>query len=128
MQNQISQVIRKGSKQRFLESRWKIDDDGQEQTFYLEHKGKAKPIALLVATKAEDGTVVIDWSHCHKKDVFDRKIGMAIALHKAEIAPHARMTHEVKKALPQFVERCCKYFRVEAEAIKVRGVRTHATV
>jgi hypothetical protein len=80
---------------------------------YLRHKNKI-PYGVLVAVKAEDGCR-IGYSLCNKNDRFEKKMALKIAIGRANFnyvfGKNADMPYAITKALPQFIERCGRYYK-----------------
>jgi hypothetical protein len=81
---------------------------------YLRDK-KRVPYGVLVATK-NDGGYNIGYSLCNKYDRFEKKMALKIALGRADyngssIANGESLPYAVSKAMPDFLERCKKYYK-----------------
>jgi hypothetical protein len=79
---------------------------------YVRNK-KGQRIGAIVATKSESGFNV-GYSLCNKKDRFNKEMGLRIAFGRAEfeqISPE--IPREIAKMLPEFIERCKKYYRTQ---------------
>ena len=97
------------------------------QLIHYLRKGKTPetigvPIGLLLGSKLHDGTVKVSWSFCHRNDCFTKKEARMFASYRMG-APDAMLMQHTPKAvlaaLPAFVTRCSKYFRVLEEDIEV---------
>lgn len=73
---------------------------------------KRIPHGVIVAVKCEDG-FRIGYSLCNKKDRFNKRMALKIALGRAEIGSFyvVQPPHPVAKIVPAFVERCKKYYK-----------------
>jgi len=75
------------------------------------------PHGVLVAIKTDEG-FSIGYSLCNKKDRFNKRMALKIALGRAEWSgdPEERvpdpLPHPVRKIIPLFWERCKKYYKV----------------
>ena len=94
--------------------------------------GSRRKRGLLVAYKFKNlDTVFIGWSLCNKKDKFDPDRAVEIANGRALksgseisaklIPSENRFPSFVNKALPNFINRCERYFRVPKDDIIVRA-------
>lgn len=76
---------------------------------------KNNPRGVLVAVPSgTKGDFRIGYAQCRKEDTFNKKMGLKIALGRAEIADiniwnHA--PHNLRKMLPTFVKRCERYYK-----------------
>jgi hypothetical protein len=73
------------------------------------------PQGVLVAIKSEDG-FRIGYSLCNKKDRFNKRMALKIAIGRAEFSSDPAvvsvMPHPVKKMASAFWARCRKYYKV----------------
>jgi len=71
------------------------------------------PHGVLVAIKTDDG-FRMGYSLCNKKDRFNKRMALKIALGRAEIqADEVRvLPHPVARMVPAFTSRCKKYYKV----------------
>ena len=73
------------------------------------------PHGVLVAIKSEDG-FRIGYSLCNKKDRFNKRMALKIAIGRAEFSSEPAvimsMPHPVRKMAPAFWARCKKYYKV----------------
>lgn len=82
---------------------------------------KNVPHGVVVAVKTSDG-FRIGYSLCNKKDRFNKKMALKIALGRAEVSSsnvdvvggHGAIPHPVDKVLPAFTNRCKKYYKVNS--------------
>jgi len=79
---------------------------------------KGNPRGLLVATKiGSNGNFNIGYAQCRKTDKFSKKMGLNIALGRAEFdtSVHSldNMPHNLRKMLPSFIQRCERYYKNE---------------
>jgi len=78
---------------------------------------KNVPHGVLVAIKCEDG-FRMGYSLCNKKDRFNKRMALKIALGRAEVQPICGpdtaipVPHPVAKMIPAFTTRCNKYYKV----------------
>jgi hypothetical protein len=82
---------------------------------------KGDPIGLLVAKKQDNnGSFTIGYAQCRKSDKFDKKMGLNIALGRANFDTNLHsldnMPHNLRKMLPAFIQRCEKYYKNEVRA------------
>jgi len=81
---------------------------------YVRNK-KNIPRGVLVAIKSEDG-FRIGYSLCNKKDRFNKRMALKIAIGRAEFSSEPTvmnfMPHPVKKMASAFWLRCRKYYKV----------------
>jgi actin-like ATPase involved in cell morphogenesis len=76
---------------------------------------KGLRIGAIVATKSENG-FNIGYSLCNKKDRFNKEMALKIAFGRAEfelVSPE--IPRDISKMLPEFIERCKKYYRTQHE-------------
>lgn len=79
---------------------------------YVRNK-KRVPYGVLVAVKNSDG-FTCGYSLCNKKDRFNKRMALKIALGRANFMNPVDATdapHEVRKMIPAFFERCKKYYK-----------------
>ena len=80
---------------------------------YVRNK-KRVPYGVLVAVKNSDG-FTCGYSLCNKKDRFNKKRALEIALGRAGLTNGGLYNgippHEVRKMIPAFFERCKKYYK-----------------
>lgn len=84
------------------------------------------PHGVLVAVKCEDG-FRLGYSLCNKKDRFNKRMALKIALGRAEMSSDSdfafatcggfmgestKVPHPVRKMIPAFTTRCNKYYKV----------------
>lgn len=74
------------------------------------------PIGVLVAIKTGDnGEFNIGYAQCRKGDRFSKKLGLNIAIGRAEYETNLNtldsMPHNLKKILSRFISRCEKYYK-----------------
>jgi len=97
------------------------------QLIHYLRKGKTSetigvPIGLLLGTKLGSGIVKVSWSFCHRKDSFTKRTARIKATARTffpEGMDRRNIPHPILKAMPAFIERCARYFRVPKEKIKV---------
>lgn len=101
---------------------------------YVRNK-KRVPYGVIVAVKTDEG-FSMGYSLCNKKDRFEKKMALKIALgralwgngvaNKSQNKPHfckengltydnwetVQPPHDVRKMIPTFVNRCNKYYKV----------------
>lgn len=72
------------------------------------------PHGVLVAIKTEEG-FRIGYSLCNKKDRFNKRMALKIAVGRAEMGMETvdgTVPHPVRKMVPAFTSRCKKYYKV----------------
>lgn len=71
------------------------------------------PHGVVVAIKTEDG-FRMGYSLCNKKDRFNKRMALKIAIGRAEIQDDGVRTlpHPVAKMIPAFTDRCKRYYKV----------------
>jgi hypothetical protein len=76
---------------------------------------KRNPTGVLVAIKTGDnGEFNIGYAQCCKHDRFHKKMGLKIAIGRAEMENYNSLDnipHVIRKMLPEFVKRCEKYYK-----------------
>ena len=77
---------------------------------YIRDK-KRIPCGVLVAVKNLDG-YNIGYSLCSKYDRFEKKMALKIALGRANIGDNSTTPNIVSKMLPEFVNRCKRYYKI----------------
>lgn len=82
---------------------------------YVRNK-KRIPHGVIVAIKSPEGSstpFVCGYSICNKKDRFNKKMALKIALGRAEKfgADGAVEPHDVRKMMPAFTDRCKRYYK-----------------
>jgi len=82
---------------------------------YVRNK-KNVPHGVIVAIKSDDG-FSIGYSLCNKKDRFNKRMALKIAIGRAELSSDPAilamaMPHPVKKMASAFWARCKKYYKV----------------
>lgn len=77
---------------------------------------KRVPTGVLVAIKLGDnGEFNIGYAQCCKNDRFNKKMGLKIAIGRAEIENYNSWDNaprNILKMLPAFIKRCEKYYKV----------------
>lgn len=78
---------------------------------------KRVPFGVLVAVKG-DGGFRVGYSLCNKKDRFNKRMALKIALGRAERLgglygnePNDGTPHDVKRMIPAFIDRCKRYYK-----------------
>lgn len=78
---------------------------------------KRVPYGVLVAIKDRKMRFSSSWSLCNKKDRFNKKIALQIAIGRAinggGSVARQPMPHDIQRMLPAFEKRCNKYYKVE---------------
>lgn len=76
---------------------------------------KRIPYGVLVAVRHDPGHgdgFFISYSLCSKKDLFNKRMALKIALGRASTGYNGdSIPHPVKKMIPAFYERCKKYYK-----------------
>jgi hypothetical protein len=91
---------------------------------YVRHKGGKKknaPYGVVVGMKM-DGGFNVGYSLCNKKDRFNKKIALKIAVGRVYqgstvVAGQSKLPHEVRKMMPAFVARCLKYYKLNPDGV-----------
>lgn len=81
---------------------------------YIRNK-KRIPIGVITAVKSEcEYGFNMGYSLCNKKDRFNKKMALKIALGRANVVNDVQevFPHEVRKMISSFVDRCKKYYKV----------------
>jgi hypothetical protein len=85
---------------------------------YIRDENK-NPRGVLVAVK-QDESYKVGYSLCNKKDRFQKKMALKIALARAVQTPfnlEQKLDFDagrvVRNMLPKFVERCKKYYKIQ---------------
>jgi hypothetical protein len=85
------------------------------------------PYGVMVAVKNSDGTFNTGYSLCNRRDRFNKKRALKIAIDRAVAYRHpgyqavnekgeAYMPHDVSKLFSEFVARCKKYYKNDVES------------
>ena len=85
------------------------------------------PYGVIVAVKNRDGTFNTGYSLCNRKDRFNKKRALKIAIDRAVAYEHpgyqavdekgkAYMPHDVSNLFSEFVTRCKKYYKNDVES------------
>lgn len=71
------------------------------------------PHGVVVAVKVSDG-FRLGYSLCNKKDRFNKRMALKIALGRAETNQMvgSETPHPVRKMMPAFLDRCKRYYKV----------------
>jgi hypothetical protein len=72
---------------------------------------KGNPVGILVASKHKK-SFKVGYSLCCKKDRFSREMGLKIAFGRSEAGSDEAVPHIIRRALPEFAERCRRYYKV----------------
>lgn len=76
---------------------------------------KRIPYGVVVGVKTPEG-FALGYSLCNKKDRFNKKMALKIALGRATYSsckpPVGVEPHDIRKMMPAFFERCKKYYKV----------------
>jgi hypothetical protein len=80
---------------------------------------KGDPRGVLVAIKSgTHGDFNIGYAQCRKGDKFSKKMGLKIALGRAEFdtsfSSLNHIPHNLRKMLPSFIQRCEKYYKIHS--------------
>ena len=75
----------------------------------IEGKNKGKPIGVIVAVSKEE----LGWSLCHKKDIWDKKLGLLIATKRAKFGDIQKLKTKLEWGYPKYhAEAVKKYPRL----------------
>jgi|688.fasta_scaffold68742_12 hypothetical protein len=83
------------------------------------------PYGVMVAVKNSDGTFNTGYSICNRKDQFNKKRALKIAIDRAAAYEHPGffhhdnegnnfMPHDLEKHFASFVNRCKKYYKINS--------------
>lgn len=72
---------------------------------------KRVPRGVIVAVKSSEFGFVCGYSLCNKKDRFNKRMALKIAIGRAETHLTTEAPHEIRKMLPTFLDRCKKYYK-----------------
>jgi len=77
-------------------------------------KNNGEPYGVLVALKGEEGYHV-GYSMCRKGDRFEKRMGLQIAIGRANFDTESHsldnVPRDLKKVLPSFINRCKRYYK-----------------
>jgi hypothetical protein len=77
---------------------------------YVRDKNRI-PRGVLVAVKSPEG-YNIGYSLCSKYDRFEKRMALNIAIGRANFVDNSNMPYAISKSLPQFIDRCKRYYKV----------------
>jgi hypothetical protein len=77
---------------------------------YVRDKNRI-PRGVLVAVKSPEG-YNIGYSLCSKYDRFEKRMALNIAIGRANFGDNSNMPYAISKSLPQFIDRCKRYYKV----------------
>lgn len=76
---------------------------------------KNNPRGMLVAVPSgNNGNFRIGYAQCRKEDKFNKKMGLKIALGRADSESYSsidNMPHDLRRIFPGFIKRCEKYYK-----------------
>lgn len=84
---------------------------------YIRDHRTGRRRGVMVGMANPDGGFLVGFSLCHKRDRFDRDLGLRIASARALTGSSASVPHSMRSEMERFKQRCAKYFKQDESQV-----------